>query len=74
MFQSFTAFSEGWRFHVKGIRFGFSHPSFLILAVLPFLITLTLYIFAYYMFIHHADDLLQMVWHPETGESSWLVG
>ncbi|MBW1742013.1 MAG: EI24 domain-containing protein [Deltaproteobacteria bacterium] len=74
MFESFRAFSVGWRFHVRGIRFGLSHPSFLILAALPFLVTLTLYIFAFYMFIHHAEDLLQMVWHPETGESSWVVG
>jgi len=74
MFQSFRAFSEGSKFHVRGIRFGLSHPSFLILAVLPFLVTLILYIFAFYMFIHHADEVLQMVWHPQTGESSWIVG
>jgi CysZ protein len=46
----------------------------LILAVLPFLVTLTLYIFAFYIFVDHADDLLEMVWSPETGESSWIVG
>lgn len=74
MFQSLRAFSEGFRFHRKGIRFGFSHPSFLILSVLPFLVTLVLYIFAFYMFVDHADDLLQMVWQPEAGESSWIVG
>jgi len=74
MFQSFKAFSEGLRFHVKGIRFGLNHLSFMILAILPFLVTLTLYTFAFYMFIHHAEDLLQMVWHPQAGESSWLVG
>jgi CysZ protein len=74
MFQSFTAFSEGSKFHARGIRFGFGHPSFLILAILPFLVTLTLYIFAFYVFVDYSDDLLQMVWNPETGESSWIVG
>ena len=74
MFQSFRAFSEGSRFHVRGIRFGFSHPSFLFLAVLPFLVTLALYIFAFYVFVEYSDDLLQMVWNPATGQSSWIVG
>jgi CysZ protein len=45
-----------------------------VLAVLPFLVTLTLYIFAFYVFVDYSDDLLRMVWHPETGESSWIVG
>ncbi len=74
MFGSFRAFTEGWRFHVRGIRFGFGHLSFLILAVLPFLVTLALYILAFYMFLHHADDLLHMAWNPESAESSELVG
>jgi hypothetical protein len=50
MLESITAFSEGWRFHIRGIRFGFGHLSFLILSVVPFLITLALYILAFYMF------------------------
>ena len=74
MFQSFSAFSDGSRFHVRGIRFGFSHPSFLFLAVLPFLVTVTLYIVAFYIFVDYSDDLLRMVWSPETGESSWVMG
>lgn len=74
MFESITAFSEGWRFHIRGIRFGFSHLSFLTLSIVPFLITLALYIFAFYMFTLYADDLLRMVWHVETGESSTYVG
>ncbi len=74
MFESITAFSEGWRFHIRGIRFGFGHPSFLILSIAPFLITLALYIFAFYVFTLYADDLLRMVWHVETGKSSAYVG
>ncbi len=74
MFESITAFSEGWRFHIRGIRFGIGHPSFLILSIAPFLITLALYIFAFYVFTLYADDLLRMVWHVETGKSSAYVG
>jgi uncharacterized protein involved in cysteine biosynthesis len=74
VFESMTAFSDGWRFHIRGIRFGFGHPSFLILSIAPFLITLALYIVGFYMFTLYADDLLQMVWHVEAGESSVYVG
>lgn len=74
MFQAFRAFSEGWRFHIKGIRFGFQHLSFLALSALPFVIALSLYIFAFYLFTLHADDLLRMLWHLENGESSRYVG
>jgi CysZ protein len=74
VFESITALSEGWRFHIRGIRFGFGHLSFLILSIVPFLITLVLYVFAFYIFTLYADDLLRMVWHIETGESSKYVG
>jgi CysZ protein len=74
MLQAFRAFSQGARFHVRGIRFGLNHPSFLFLAVFPFLVTLTLYIIAFYIFVDYSDNLLEMVWNPETGESSWIMG
>lgn len=74
MFESFKAFSEGWRFHGRGIRFGFAHLPFLILSICPFFITLALYIMAFYIFIHHADGLLHMIWYAEPGESSRFVG
>jgi CysZ protein len=74
MFEPLKAFSEGWKFHIRGIRFGFSHRSFLILSALPFLFTLALYIFAFYMFILHADDMLRMIWYVDAGGSSTLLG
>lgn len=74
MFELLKAFSEGWRFHIRGIRFGFDHLSFLILSIIPFFVTLALYVFAFYMFTLYADDVLRMVWHVETGESSKYVG
>jgi len=73
MFESLRAFSEGWRFHIRGIRFGFGHLPLLLLSILPFLVTLTLYVFAFYMFTLYSDDLLRMVWHVETGEPSTYV-
>ena len=74
MFEFLRSFSEGWRFHIRGIRFGFSNLSFLALSALPFFITLGLYLFAFYMFVLYADDMLRMVWNVEAGESSTLVG
>ncbi len=74
MFKALRALSEGWRFHITGIRFGFSHSSFLALSLLPFFITLSLYVFGFYVFTLYADDILGMVWHFESGESSRYVG
>ncbi|NVM21902.1 MAG: EI24 domain-containing protein [Desulfobacterales bacterium] len=74
MLQAARAFSEGCKFHIKGIRFAFGHLSFLVLSILPFLITLALYILAFYIFTLYADDLLRTVWHIETGQSSRYVG
>ncbi|MGD9022544.1 MAG: EI24 domain-containing protein [Deltaproteobacteria bacterium] len=74
MFAPVRAFSEGLKFHIRGIRFGFGHASLLALSMLPFLVTLILYIFAFYVFTLYADDMLRMVWHVETGESSTLMG
>ena len=74
MFQGFRAFSDGWRFHIKGIRFAFQHLSFLALSALPFVIALCLYVFAFYLFTQYADDLLGILWHLESGESSRYVG
>ncbi len=74
MFKSLKAVSDGWGFHIKGIRFGFQNFSFLILALIPFLVTLTLYVFAFYLFTLYADDLLSMIWHVDTAESSKYVG
>jgi CysZ protein len=74
MFKSFKAFAAGSRFHIRGIRFGFGHFPFLILSVLPFLFTLALYIFAFYVFSEHAEDFLQMLWKGEAKETSRYVG
>jgi CysZ protein len=74
MFRSLRAFSQGWGFHVSGIRFGLHHFSFLSLSLLPFVVTLALYIAAFYMFTLYSDDLLTMIWHPNTGETSRYVG
>lgn len=74
MFKSLKALSEGFGFHIKGIRFAFEHLSFLILSLVPFLITLTFYVFAFYLFTLYADDLLLMVWHVDIAEPSQYVG
>jgi CysZ protein len=74
MFRSLRAFAQGFKFHISGIRFGLHHFSFLSLSLLPFVFTLVLYIGAFYLFTLHTEDLLNMIWHPQTGESSRFVG
>ena len=74
MLQGLRAVSDGWRFHIKGIRFAFQHLSFLALSALPFVIALCLYVFAFYLFTRYADNLLGILWHLESGESSRYVG
>ena len=73
MFEAVRALYEGFGFHIKGIRLAFRHPSFLTLSTIPFLITLFLYILAFYLFTLYADDLLQLIWHIDSTESSKYV-
>lgn len=74
MFKGLRGFSEGWGFHIAGIRLGLNNISLMCLSVLPFLITLSLYIFAFVMFTQHTDTLLSMIWRIESSESSRYVG
>ena len=74
MFRSLKAFSEGWRFHISGIRFGLGHLSYLMLSLLPFVVTLALYIFAFYAFTLYSEDLLSIIWSPKTAETSRYMG
>jgi CysZ protein len=74
MFKTVGAFWEGPKYHLEGVRFAFKHPSFLALAALPFVVTLFLYIFGFYLLNTYAASLLDVIWHVEPGESSRLIG
>jgi uncharacterized protein involved in cysteine biosynthesis len=74
MFESVRQISEGFGFHVRGIRFSFRNLSFLGLCTFPFLMTLTLYVLGFYIFTLYADDLLNLAWHIEAGERSKYIG
>lgn len=74
MFHAMGAFAQGLAFHKKGILFGFKNPSFLGLALLPFVTTLVLYGIGFYLFSSHADSLLNHLWHPDPGQTSSFVG
>lgn len=67
-------FSQGLGFHVRGVRFGLKHPGLLGLAVLPFLMTLVLYIFAFHLFTLYAEELLKTIWSMDPETSSRYVG
>ena len=74
MFNSVKAFSEGPRYHVAGIKFAFQHPSFFALAALPFMVTLSLYVFGFYLLHSHVDSFLNMIWEVDPEKSSKLIG
>ncbi len=74
MLEAISDFRQGFASHIKGIRFAFQHLSFMLLAAIPFLITLSLYILGFYIFTQYADDLLHMVWRIDAGESSKYIG
>jgi CysZ protein len=74
MLKDIRAFSEGPKFHIQGIRFALKNPSFLALATLPFVVTLSLYVLGFYWFTGHTEDLLRLFWHVDPGESSRYIG
>ena len=74
MFHSLKDFSQGFRFHGRGMRFGLKHPSLLGLAVLPFLMTVLLYSFAFYLFTVYSEGLLHTIWHLDPETSGRYVG
>ncbi|MBW2264582.1 MAG: EI24 domain-containing protein [Deltaproteobacteria bacterium] len=74
MLKAVRDFSAGFGFHIKGIRFAWKHPSLLGLALLPFMVTLCLYILCFYLFLHNADDLLRLAWDHDPGNSSQYIG
>jgi CysZ protein len=76
MFQSVKAFSEGLSFHYKGFELAFRHRSLLLLSLVPFIVTLTLYMLAFYWLTLRADDLLNAIWGAGAPEiiqtTGWL--
>jgi len=74
MFETVRAFSEGPKYHVEGIKFAFQHPSFFALAALPFIVTLSLYVFGFYLLNTHVDSLLDLIWQVDPEKSSRLIG
>ena len=74
MFQLIAAFSRGVGFHKKGVLFGFQNPSFLLLSMLPFVITLFLYGIGFYFFSENVETWLQRLWHLDPGRSAGVMG
>jgi CysZ protein len=74
MLQTARTFPEGARHHLKGIKFGLKHPSFLALAALPFIATLLLYVIGFYLMHTRVDSMLEQVWQIDPEKSSRLIG
>jgi CysZ protein len=74
MFETVRTFSEGPGYHIAGIKFAFQHPSFFALAALPFIVTLSLYIFGFYLLNSYVDSFLDMIWQFDPEKSSKLIG
>ncbi|MBW2107890.1 MAG: EI24 domain-containing protein [Deltaproteobacteria bacterium] len=74
MLEAIKGFSEGPGYHLKGVRFGFQHPGFLALALLPFLCTLAFYVTGFLVFAAHLKGILTSFWHVPADQSSrWLA-
>jgi len=74
MFGAVKDFTQGLGFHGRGMRFGLRHPSLLGLALLPFFVTLILYVFAFYLFTLYAEELLHMIWQTDPESTGRYVG
>lgn len=74
MIQSVKAFSDGLCFHRRGFELALRHRSFLFLSLVPFVVTLTLYLLIFYWFSLNADELLNAIWGATTPKVAQTVG
>lgn len=68
-----TAFPKGLYAHVRGLRFALSHKGYLLLAAIPFTLTLLLYAVGFWIFAANGDQLLGLLWSPQGGEAGGMV-
>ncbi len=69
-----TAFPMGLFAHIQGIRFALAHKRYLLLAGIPFALTLTLYAAGFGLFASKGDALLALLWSPDTAAAGAVAG
>lgn len=69
-----TAFPKGVLAHVRGIRFALAHKGYLLLAAVPFVLTLVLYALGFSLFAASGDKLLALLWAPGTAADGGALG
>lgn len=69
----FVDFFRGLGAHAQGIRFALSRKGYLGLVLIPFLLTILLYILGFSLFASHSDQLLALLGAPAQGQTSGTV-
>lgn len=70
----FTAFPRGLYAHIRGFRFALARKGYMALALIPFALTIALYVVAFSLFSANGDQLLGLLWSPEAGTAGGLAG
>jgi CysZ protein len=70
----FTAFPRGLYAHVRGFRFAMTRKGYMALALIPFALTIVLYVVGFGLFAANGDRLLGLFWSPEAAASTGLAG
>jgi len=68
-----TAFPKGLFAHIRGIRFALAHKGYLVLAAIPFAVTLALYALGLGLLATGGDHLSALIWSPDPAAAG-LVG
>ena len=69
-----TAFPMGLFAHIQGIRFALAHKRYLLLAGIPFALTLALYGAGFGLFAARGDALLALLWSPDPAATGAVAG
>jgi len=67
-----TAFPKGLFAHIQGIRFALAHRRYLLLAAIPFVLTLVLYAVGFGLFASRGDALLALLWSPDAAATGGI--
>ncbi|WP_300158802.1 EI24 domain-containing protein [Solidesulfovibrio sp.] len=69
-----TAFPRAVLAHARGIRFAFAHKGYLLLALVPFLLTLGIFTAGFWLFAASGDRILAFFWSPEASAAGGFLG
>lgn len=72
--RAISDFTAGLTAHLAGVRHALAHTSLLVLSLLPFGLTILLYVVGFTVFAAHGQAMLALVWSPEAATTTGVVG